>query len=46
MKELRNLETSLKGKRDKKKDKEEKKGRGRGENKVLKHKRVINFGRN
>ena len=29
-----------------KKDKEEKKGRGRGENEVLKHKRVINFGRN
>lgn len=48
MKELRNLETSLKGKRDKKRQEGGEKGRGRGggKNEVLKHKGVINFGRN
>ena len=47
MKGLQNLETSLKGKRDKKKRQEEGgRGRGGGKNEVLKHKGVINFGRN
>lgn len=48
MKGLQNLETSLKGKRDKKRQEEGGKGRGRGggKNKVLKHKGVIKFGRN
>ena len=45
MKELQNLETSLKGKRDEKRQGREK-GRGRGENEVLKHRWVISFGRN
>lgn len=48
MKGLQNLETSLKGKRDKKRQEEGGKGRGRvgGKNEVLKHKGVIKFGRN
>ena len=48
MKGLQNLETSIKGERDKKRQKEGGKGRGRegGKNKALKHKGVINFGRN
>lgn len=48
MKGLQNLETSLKGKRDKKRQEEGGKGRGRGggKSKVLKHKGVIKFGRN